>query len=239
MSGHSKWSTIKHKKAIADNKRGKVFTKLGKAITIAAREGGADMGSNFKLRLCVDKAKEANMPKKNIERAIEKGAGEGDGDNLYEVIYEGYGPDKTAVIVEVVTDNKNRSASEVKTVFDKNGGSFGQSGSVGFLFDKRGRIVVQKAKNVDEQMLELIDFGALDVVEEDEGLLILTEANKLFEVKEKLDKKSSYKVMEAELVYVPKDELELDESSLDKVVRFLDKLEDMDDVFNVYSNVKL
>ncbi|MBU1085027.1 MAG: YebC/PmpR family DNA-binding transcriptional regulator [Candidatus Beckwithbacteria bacterium] len=234
MSGHSKWSTIKHKKAIEDNRRGKVFTKLVKAIIIAAREGGADLTTNFKLRLCVDKAKQANMPKKNIERAIEKGSGESGGEAYDEAVYEGYGQAKVAVIIEVVTDNKNRTASELKQVFDRSGGSLGQTGSVSFLFDKRGRIIVEKVGNGDDQMLELIDFGALDVVTGDTYIEILIEPNKLFEMKNKLD--SLYKILEAELVYLPKNLIELEDSVKEKVINFLETLDDMDDVQQVYCN---
>lgn len=237
MSGHSKWSTIKHKKAIEDNKRGKVFTKLAKAITIAAREGGPDMTTNFKLRLCVDKAKQSNMPKKNIERALERGSGQGSTDALHEVVYEGYGLASVAVIVEVVTDNKNRAASEVKTVFDKSGGSMGQTGSVGFLFDKRGRILLEKNANADEQMLELIDFGALDVVEGEGAIEVIVEPNKLFEMRNKLD--SSYKILEAELVYIPKNLIEIEDGKKEKVIKFLETLDDIDDVQSVHCNVKL
>ncbi|MEA3355547.1 MAG: YebC/PmpR family DNA-binding transcriptional regulator [Patescibacteria group bacterium] len=237
MSGHSKWSTIKHKKAIEDNRRGKVFTKLVKAIMVAAHEGGSDMTTNFKLRLCVDKAKQANMPKKNIERAIEKASGEGSANVFHEVIYEGYGQSKVAVIIEVATDNKNRIASELKQVFDKSGGSLGQTGSVGFLFDKKGKILVEKRAKEEEQMLELIDLGVLDVTVVGDLIEVLTEPKKLFEIKNKLEAK--YKILEAGLVFLPKNVVELNDGEKDKVTNFLGVLEDMDDVQQVYCNAKI
>ena len=238
MSGHSKWSTIKHKKAIQDNKRGKLFTKLGKAIMVAAREGGDDLSSNFKLRLAVDKGKQFNMPKDNIDRAIKKGSGGVGGEVFSEIVYEGFGPGKLAILVEVLTDNKNRSVSEVKRVFDKSGGSLGQSGSVGFLFAKKGRIVVLKKGEADEQMLKLIDLGAEDVEKIGEGVEVLVASEKLFEIKKKIET-TGFTVKEAELFYLPLNPMKLDEKAEEKVLGFLDSMDDLEDVQNVYSNLLL
>ncbi len=236
MSGHSKWSTIKHKKAVEDQKRGKIFTKLGKAISLAARDGGDDLSSNFKLRLAVDKAKQLNMPKDNIKRAIEKGAGTAKGASLNEVTYEGYGPGKVAIIIEVVTDNKNRSAAELKSFFDKNGGSMGKPGSVSFLFDRLGLIVVKKTDQIDDQILKLIDLGIEEVEEKSEGIEILVEANKLSEVRAQMEKEK-LEVIRAELTYVPKVKIKTSEDQVKKATKFLNLLNDFDDVLNIYTNL--
>ena len=237
MSGHSKWSTIKHKKAIEDQKRGKVFTKLGKMITVAAREGGDDLTSNFQLRLAIDKAKQANMPKANIQKAVSRGAGGGGGADLYEAVYEGFGPGKISVMIEVVTDNKNRTASEVKTFVEKNGGSLGQPGSVSFLFDKKGVLLIKKELAVDEQMLKIIDLGVEDVREVSHELLVIVPSKELMEKKQKITE-LRYEVLSAELAFLAKTELDLEDSVYQKAVKFLGKLTDLDDVSNVYSNLK-
>ncbi len=238
MSGHSKWSTIKHQKAANDQKRGQLFTKLAKAITIAAKEGGGDLETNFKLRLSVDRARQANMPKSNIERAIDKGAGQGGDDGLFEAVYEGFGPGQTAVIVEAVTDNKNRTSAEIKKMFDKMGGKFGQSGSVAFQFDRKGQILVEVKGDEEEQTLKLIDLGAEEVEKAGEFFEVLVPADKLFELNQKITKEG-FVVKQAELVYVAKNMLELDGINKKKVLSFLEALDDLDDVQNVFTNADL
>lgn len=235
MSGHSKWSTIKHKKEATDHKRGQIFTKLVRAITVAVRDGGPDIDSNFKLRLAVEKAHQVNMPKVNIDRAIEKGSGAGSL-GFMEAVYEGFGPGNTAVIVEVLTDNKNRTVSELKKVFEKNGGSLGQPGSVAFLFDKKGRLLVEKKAAADEQMLKLIDTGVDDVVETETGIEIITPANQFDQIKSKIEAEGSL-VKEADLVYLAKNSLELDQAIRVKAENFLESLDDLDDVQEVYTNL--
>ncbi len=235
MSGHSKWSTIKHKKEATDYKRGQIFTKLVRAITVAVRDGGPDINSNFKLRLAVEKAHQVNMPKVNIDRAIEKGTGVGNM-GFMEAVYEGFGPGNTAVIVEVLTDNKNRTVSELKKIFEKNGGSLGQPGSVAFLFDKKGRLVVEKKAVVDEQMLKFIDMGVDDVLEIETGIEVITPANRLDEVKSKVEA-IGFSVKEAGLVYLAKNSLDLDQAIRVKVESFLESLDDLDDVQDVYINL--
>ncbi|MDZ7586631.1 MAG: YebC/PmpR family DNA-binding transcriptional regulator [Patescibacteria group bacterium] len=235
MSGHSKWSTIKHKKEATDHKRGQIFTKLVRAITVAVRDGGPDIDSNFKLRLAVEKARQVNMPKVNIDRAIEKGTGTGGG-GFMEAVYEGFGPGNMAVIVEVLTDNKNRTVSELKKIFEKNGGSLGQPGSVSFLFNKKGRLIVEKKAAADEQMLKLIDMGVDDVIETEVGIAVLTPANRLDEVKSKVEAEGSL-VKEAELVYLAKNSLELDQVTRVKAENFLESLDDLDDVQETYTNI--
>lgn len=235
MSGHSKWSTIKHKKEVTDHKRGQIFTKLVRAITVAARDGGPDIDSNFKLRLAVEKARQVNMPKVNIDRAIEKGTGTGSM-GFMEAVYEGFGPGNMAVIVEVLTDNKNRAVSELKKIFEKNGGSLGQPGSVSFLFDKKGRVVVEKKAAVDEQMLKLIDVGVDDVAETEMGIAVFTPANRLGEIKSKVEA-IGFSVKEAGLVYLAKNSLDLDQEKRVKAESFLESLNDLDDVQEVYTNL--
>ena len=238
MSGHSKWSTIKHKKAIEDSKRGKIFTKFGRAISIAAKEGGSgDVASNFKLRLAVEKAKQLNMPRANIDRAIERGLGKSGGEGLSEAVYEGFGPHEAAVILEVVTDNKNRTASEIKNVFEKAGGRMGQPGSVGFLFKKIGRILVASGGNNDELMLKLIDLGAEDVSEVDGGIEVIVSPTQLMQEKQKIEA-AGLTVTESELSFKALNYLILDSESQEKVGAFLESLDDLDDVQEIYTNLK-
>lgn len=236
MSGHSKWSTIKHKKAIQDNKRGQIFTKLGKAIVIAAREGGVEIESNFKLRLAVDKAKQFNMPKINIERAIEKGGGGGDAGGLDQAVYEGFGPGKVAVIVEVVTDNKNRSVAEIKKVFEKSGGVMGQPGAVAFMFNRVGLILVEKSTDPESQQLAIIDMDVEDVQVSDHGIEVTVSHQKLSAVRHHLEA-DGFKVLEADLTYLPKAEMDVDMETREKLEKFVEELEDHDDVQNVFTNL--
>lgn len=235
MSGHSKWATIKHKKAITDNKRGQAFTKLIRVITVAARDGGGDLSSNFKLRLAVEKARAVNMPKNNIERAIERGSGVGD-HGFMDALYEGFGPNNMAVMIAVLTDNKNRTVSEIKKFFEHNGGSLGQSGSVAFLFDKKGRLVIEKKIDAESEMLQLIDLGAEDVEETETGIEVVTQANKLAETKIKIEQ-ANFTVKEAELTFLPKTYLDLTLEQKEKAIGFLEALDDLDDVQDIYTNI--
>jgi YebC/PmpR family DNA-binding regulatory protein len=235
MSGHSKWATTKHKKAIVDNKRGQAFTKLGRAITIAAKEGGGDINGNFKLRLAVEKAREANMPKVNIDRAISRGAGTGEGENLEIGTYEGFGPFQVAVIVEVVTDNKNRTSAEIKQIFERGGGTLGQPGSVAYLFNRKGRLIVAKDADVDNQILKLIDLGAEEVEAKDEGVEVLTLANQLDSVRHQIQE-AGFNILSAELIYKPMALMTLTPEQEEKIGLFLDGLEELDDVQAVFSN---
>jgi YebC/PmpR family DNA-binding regulatory protein len=235
MSGHSKWATTKHKKAIVDNKRGQAFTKLGRAITIAAKEGGGDINGNFKLRLAVEKAREANMPKVNIDRAISRGAGTGEGENLEIGTYEGFGPFQIAVVVEVVTDNKNRTSAEIKQIFERGGGTLGQPGSVAYLFNRKGRLIVTKDVDVDNQILKLIDLGAEEVEAKDEGVEVLSPANQLDSVRHQIQE-AGFNIISAELIYKPMALMTLTPEQEEKIGLFLDSLEELDDVQAVFSN---
>lgn len=233
MSGHSKWSTIKHQKAVNDAARGNLFSKLSRAITIAAK-GGPDPDMNFKLRVVIDKAKEANMPKDNIERAISKAQDSGD---LEEISYEGFGPFGIAVIVEVATDNRNRTAQEIKNLFERGGGSLAGPGAVAFNFEPKGLLLVKKSGNVDEQILNLIDLGVEDVEETEDGIEAYVSPNSLSNMKEKVGDKG-YKIVTAELIQKPKSYQKLvDPVQAKKAVAFLEKLEEQDDVQKVFANL--
>lgn len=237
MSGHSKWSTIKHKKAINDNRRGQQFTKLAKVITIASRESGPDPETNFKLRLAIDKARQFNMPNSNIERAVERGTGKADGEMLDEVIYEGYGPEKVAILIEAVTDNKNRTVAEIKNYLEKSGGVLGQSGSVMYLFDKKGILRIKVESELEEQMLKIMDLGVEEVEVEGELIVVLTAPNLLMEVREKITK-LGYMIESAELSYKAKSYLRLEKEKREKLDVFFANLDEMDDVSNIYSNLE-
>jgi YebC/PmpR family DNA-binding regulatory protein len=213
-----------------------LFTKFARAITVAAREGGGDIESNFKLRLAVEKARQFNVPKKNIERAIERGSARGGGEGLKEALYEGFGPGRIAVMVEVVTDNKNRTAAEIKKNFERSGGSLGQSGSVGYLFTRKGRILAEKKGKAEAQMLKLIDLGVEEVEVEEEGIEVLVEPSKLSAVKTEIEA-AGFKVKTAELIYTPKDLLKLTEEQKIKAIKFLEIIDDLDDVQNLYTNL--
>ena len=239
MSGHSKWATIKHQKGVSDQRRGQLFTKLGRAISIAVREGGGiDPDTNFKLRLTVEKARRANMPKDNIQRAIERGTNQGGGSGLEEIVYEGYGPGNVAILIEVVTDNKNRSLSSIKKVFDKEGGRLGRAGSVAFQFEKKGSILVDKNEDSESQMLSLIDLGVEDVEIEGDGVEIVVSAKELFDVKKKIEQ-ADFKVRRAELIFSPQNLISLEAKTKGKILTLLEKLDDLDDVLNVYCNADL
>jgi len=237
MAGHSKWSNIKHRKGAQDKKRAQLFTKLAKEVTIAAKEGGKDVNFNPRLRLALEKAKKQSMPKDNIDRAIKKGTGELAGVEYVEIRYEGYGPGGTAFIVDVVTDNKNRSASSVRSNFAKNGGNLGADGAVAWDFEKKGQIIVKsEGINLDEFMLEVLDMGAEDVIENDEVLEILTDPTELQQVDSAL-KEAGYESEEAEIVMLPKNKVKVDDlETAEKVWKLFEALEDNEDVNDVYSN---
>ena len=231
MSGHSKWATTKHKKAIKDSKRSSLFTKLTKIITIAAREG-ADPDMNFKLRMAIDKAKSLSLPKENIERAIAKGSGTDSGQALEEITYEGYGPEGTAIIIEVVTDNKNRSASEVRHLLTKHGGSLG--GSVIWQFDRKGVIYLKNEGISEDQELEIIDAGAEDIEKQENSVRIITAMEDLQRVQEKIQ--NNFEIDNAELEYLPKNKVKTENPG--KIEKFFEALDENDDINNFYSNVE-
>lgn len=237
MSGHSKWHSIKHKKGAADAKRGKIFTKHAKLITIAAKNGG-DPDMNPGLRTAILNAKADNVPNSNIEKSIKKGSGaDKDSAVFVEVTYEGYGPEGTAVLVEVLTDNKNRSVTNVKNIINKNGGKMGESGTVGWKFDRRGVILIKLGdKDPEEAELEIIDAGADDLSLKENVFEVLTQTTDLMKVKDNLEK-AGFEIIKAELSYIPKDTVNIDSADkAKKVLNFIDLLEDDEDVNNVFTD---
>jgi YebC/PmpR family DNA-binding regulatory protein len=237
MSGHNKWSKIKRQKGIEDAKKGQVYTKLTREIIMAAREGGADLESNFKLKLAIAKAREASMPKDNIERAIERGAGAGDGVVLEELTLEGYGPSGTAILIQTVSDNRNRVVQEIRNVFNKQGGTMGSAGSVAWMFDSRGIITVDIGdKDKDELELIAIDAGAEDVKIVDSSMEIYTRPTELELVKKSLEK-SGVTISSAELSMIPKTLVEAEDKAAIQTMKLLEKMEELDDVQKVYTNV--
>ncbi len=236
MAGHSKWAGIKHKKAIVDSRRGKLFTKLARAITVAAKEGGGDPDTNARLGLAVQKAKDASMPKENIERAIAKGTGEGaDAEALEDVTYEGYGPGGVALLIEAVTDNRNRTGSEVRHMLKSNGGSLGEPGSVAYLFDKKGLIVVDGERYSEDDLLIAVDAGAEDISMDDDVFEILCDPADLTAVRGALDE-AGIEVETSEISQLPTVRVPLDEEAATKVLRLIDALEEQDDVDTVHAN---
>jgi len=237
VSGHSKWSTIKRKKGAIDAKRGKIFTKLIKEITVAARMGGGDIDANPRLRTAVLAAKYENMPKENIDRAIKKGTGGLEGVNYEEILYEGYGPGGVAVLVETMTDNKNRTVADVRHFFSKSGGNLGETGCVGWMFDKKGVITVDKATIAEEQLMEMaLEAGAQDVVEEDSTFQVITAPEDLNGVAESLTK-ANVAYLEAVISMVPKNNVEVNEEKTARsLLKLLENLEDHDDVQKVHAN---
>jgi YebC/PmpR family DNA-binding regulatory protein len=236
MSGHSKWASIKHKKAIVDSRRGKLFTKLARAITVAAKEGGGDIDGNPALALAVQKARDASMPKDNIERAIVKGTGEGaDANALEAVMYEGYGPGGVAVLVEALTDNRNRTGSEVRHAFTKAGGNLGEPGSVAYLFDKKGVVVVDGERYSEDDLMPAVDAGAEDIVLEDDVFEVLTEPSDLTAVRSALTE-AGIELQDFSVGYRPKTTVPLDEEGAVKVMKLIDALEDLDDTDTVHAN---
>lgn len=238
MAGHSKWSNIKRKKEKTDSQKGKMFTKLGREIAIAVRSGGADPAANSKLKDVIAKAKSNNMPNESIQRSIKKAAGEGDGAN-YEVInYEGYGPNGVAVIVETYTDNRNRTAGDIRHLFDKYGGNMGTTGCVSFMFDMKGQIIVEKDTSIndDELMMTALEAGAEDFTVEDEYYEILTEPSDFSQVCDELEK-AGLGFASAEITMLPTTYAELtDSETVEKMEKLLERLEDHDDVQNIWHN---
>ena len=236
MSGHSKWHSIKHQKGVADARRGQLFTKLTRELIIVAREGGGNPEMNFRLRLAIQKARDNNMPADNIERSIKKGTGELEGGSLVELTLEGYGPNGTAILVNALTDNRNRTIQEVRSTFTRHGSSLGESGCVSWIFDSKGVITI-KADNVDadELALSAIDAGAEDVKVENDYVEVYTTPEELESVRKALEEQGMA-VESSEVLMVPKTLVQLDEKSATQALKLMDKLEENDDVQNVFSN---
>lgn len=242
MSGHSKWSTIKRKKGAADAKRGQLFTKLTREITVSAKEGGGDPESNFRLRLAIQRARAENMPAENIQRAIQRGSGAGaDGAHYEEITYEGYGPNGVAMLVQALTDNRNRTVAEVRSIFTKAGGSLGEAGSVGWMFEPRGLIEIEpnNGDDPDEITLAAIDAGAEDVSVDEEGHVeVVTSFEDLKHVQDALASQG-LNIANAETTMIPKTTMSLDEKGMEQALRLVERLEDLDDVQTVYTNLDL
>ena len=239
MSGHSKWNNIKRTKEKTDAQRGKIFTKIGREIAVVVKTGGSDPNTNPRLKDIIYKAKQANMPNDTIERSIKKAAGELGGVNYEEVVYEGYGAGGSAVIVECLTDNKNRTAGDIRHFFDKFGGSLGANGCVSYLFNKKGLILIEKTADtdVDSVMMDALDCNAKDVVECDDVIEIYTDYTEVMEVKSLLEARG-YALLSAEATKLPDNYVELDETKLSSFTRMMQALEDLDDVQEVYHNVE-
>jgi YebC/PmpR family DNA-binding regulatory protein len=237
MSGHSKWSTIKRKKGAIDSKRGKIFTKLIKEITLAARLGGGDIEGNARLRSAVLAAKEENMPKDNIDRAIKKGTGELAGGAAYEeVMYEGYGPSGVAVIVEVMTDNKNRTVAEIRHIFSKHGGNLGENGCVAWIFNKKGSIVFDKKMVDEDALMEIaLEAGADDVRDQESEWEVITDPLAFEAVKKTIDQKG-LKYLDSRVGLIPQNTVKLEGGKAEQMMKLMERLEDNDDVQNVYAN---
>ena len=236
MSGHSKWHSIKHKKAATDAKRGSLFTRLLKEITVAARMGGGDLESNSRLRSVVTTAKAANMPAENIKRAIQRGTGELPGISYEEITYEGYGPGGVAVFCEVVTDNKNRTVAEVRHIFSRYGGNLGESGSVAWMFQKKGYLVIEKAARTEEELLELVlEAGADDFRDDGENYEVFTTPENFYTVKDELEKKS-IKPAAAEIAMVPQNYMRLEGKSAQSMLKLMEALEEQEDIQHVWAN---
>lgn len=236
MSGHSKWSSIKHKKGAADAKRGKLFSKLSRAITVAAKEGGPDPAANATLATAIQKAKDYSMPKENIERAVQRGAGGGEGEVLQTVTYEGYGPGGVAVLVEAMTDNRNRTAADIRHIFTRNNGKLGETGSVAWIFERKGSIVVSAAAvDEDELMTATIDAGAEDVSQDESTYEIVTDPAGLMKVRSALEA-AGIVFASAELAMLPKNTIRLEGGDAKKMLNLMEALEDSDDVQEVHAN---
>ncbi len=237
MSGHSKWANIKHKKERSDAKRGKIFTKIGREIVVAVKQGGPDPLNNSKLRDVIAKAKANNMPNDNIKRSITKASGAGNQDDYEEFIYEGYGPGGVACIVEIMTDNRNRTAADIRHAFDKFGGNLGTTGCVAFMFDRLGVLLIEKNNSIDEDtlLMESLEAGALDIVVEEEIYDITTEVTDFSSVREALEK-ANYEFVEASILRIPQNTIKLSEKHKGSMEKLIDLLEDSDDVQNVYHN---
>ncbi|MFN3532251.1 MAG: YebC/PmpR family DNA-binding transcriptional regulator [Candidatus Brocadia sp.] len=239
MAGHSHWASIKHKKGAADAKKGKIFSKIARMITVAARRGGGDPDMNPKLQLAISKARAVNMPKENIERAIQKGIGGGEASELFECLYEGYGPHGIALMVEILTDNKNRTAPEIRKIFERFGGNLGESGCVSWMFEKKGLIIVNSNNlNEDELMMLVLDAGADDLQKVGDVFQVICPQTNLDTVKKAIESKN-IRIESAEVSWIPKSNIDLDDAAGRKVLGLMEALEDHDDVQNVYSNFNL
>lgn len=241
MAGHSKWANIKHRKAASDFKKGKEFTRCGKEIALAAKMGGGDPAINSSLALAIERAKACNFPNANIERAIKSGTGElKDGSVIEEIWYEGYAPGGIAIYVRTLTDNKNRAVSSVRHIFSKYGGNFGTSGSVSFLFHKKGMLsIAVENKNIDELMLQMIDLGALDVQESEGRLIMYTDPQQLSSFQKKLEAQN-FEVQDVRLTFIPESTISIEDvESADKVIKFINLLEEEEDVDEVFSNMDI
>ena len=236
MSGHSKWASIKHRKAATDARRGQLFTKLARAVTVAAREGGGDPEANFALAAAIQKARDYSMPKDSIQRAIDRGTGAGaDGETIERVVYEGYGPSGVAVLVEALTDNRNRTSADLRHTFDKNGGSLGEPGSVAWVFEKRGVVMVDSDRYTEDDLIAAIDAGAEDVAREGDSLKVVSAAEDLAAVRQALEA-AGVDIESAELTMEPKTVVEVGEGDARAVMRLMEALDDHDDVEAVNAN---
>ncbi|MFZ5631381.1 MAG: YebC/PmpR family DNA-binding transcriptional regulator [Bacillota bacterium] len=240
MSGHSKWATIKRKKAKVDAARGRLFTQLSKEIILAAKQGGGDPDKNLRLKNAIAKAKEANVPNDNIQRSIMKGTGELGGGNYEEIVYEGYGPGGVAVMIELLTDNRNRTAGEIRHLFSKNGGNLGETGCVSWMFEKKGLIVVDKEAGVNEDdlLMAALDAGAEDVRSEEDVFEILTDPDSFEEVRDDLEGRG-IKPAEAQISMIPKSTVKIEGVQAEQMMKLLDGLEELDEVEEVYTNFEM
>ncbi len=240
MAGHSKWANTKHRKARADAQKGKIFTKLAREITVAAREGGDDLDANFTLRLAVQKARDNNMPNENIQRSIQRGTGNQEGSNYEQAYYEGYAVDGVAVLLEVMTDNRNRTVAEIRHIFSRYNGSLGESGCVAWMFNRKGYMTVNKNElNIDEDelMIAALDAGAEDVELEDDGTYSITTELENFEAAKNQMVDQGIPIASSEVTMIPSNTIEInDPDSADKIIRLMEALDDHDDVQNVYAN---
>lgn len=239
MAGHSKWANIKHRKGAMDAKRGKIFTKLIKEITVAARQGGGDPNANPRLRSAILAAKAENMPKDNMDRAVKKGTGELEGVSYEESTYEGYGPGGVAILIDSLTDNKNRAVSEIRHALTKHGGNMGESGCVAYMFDKKGYIVIEKSAVEEDVLMEVaLEAGAEDVREDGDNFEVVTDPESYEDVKEAIDAKE-IEVVVGEVTMVPQNLIPVEGETAEKLIRLIDALEDCDDVQKVYNNADL
>jgi len=236
MAGHSKWANIKHKKAVQDAKRGKIFTKIIKELMISARDGGSDPESNPRLRQAIVTAKAANMPNDTLKRAIQKGAGELEGVDYEEFIYEGYGPGGIAIIMEVMTDNKNRTVAEIRHLMNKYGGSLGENGSVSWMFEKAGQVIISN-EGLDENIVldDVLSMGAIDFLSRNSEFIISTEPSDLARISDEIDEKN-YKIILSKIEMLPKSWVKISGEELNKVLVLMDHLEEQDDIQNLYAN---
>jgi len=235
MSGHSKWASIKHKKAATDAKRGKLFTRLLKEITVAAKQGGGDPEANPRLRTAVDSAKAANMPSDNIKKAIQRGTGELEGVNYEDISYEGYGPGGVAILIQCLTDNTNRTVAEVRHILGKYNGNLGESGCVGWMFTKKGQILVAKDQTEEDALMEIVlENGAEDMTEDDDNFVVTTAPENLTEVTDAI--KAAMEIVSSEQSMIPSTYIQLEEKQAHQMLKLLDKLEEIDDVQNVWTN---